>query len=88
VADNVFQVFLDDPQNFWFLTEIFARDPSNNATYVGSITSVIDHILITGDLRQEYTNGTVEVLKIDQLFSAYVYEVSDHRPVGVRFPVF
>lgn len=87
VADNVFQVFLNDPQNYWFLTEIFARNASNNNTYIG-FPSVIDHILITGDLRNEYTGGTIQVLKIDQQFSAYVYEVSDHRPVGVRFPVF
>ncbi len=88
LADNVFQVFLNDSQNYGFLTEAFARDPSNYATYVAGFTSVIDHILISADMRQEYTNGIIQVIKADLFFSSYIYEVSDHRPVAVRFPVF
>jgi len=86
--DNVFQVFLDNPQDYTFLTEDLASDPVNNATYIGGYQSVIDHILISEDVREEYTAGSTEVLKIDLFFSAYLSEVSDHRPVGSIFKVF
>ncbi len=88
LSQNVFQVFLNDPQNYTFLTEDLANDPVNNATYIGGYQSVIDHILISEDVKQEYAAGGTEVLKIDLFFSAYLSEVSDHRPVGSIFKVF
>lgn len=84
--DNVFQVFLDDPDDYRFLT---LSIPSGDYSYIGgSFRSNIDQILITSDAEQEYNGGTTGVIKIDQYFSAYVSEVSDHRPVGAVFPVF
>lgn len=88
ISQNVFQVFLNNPQNYTFLTKELANDPVNNATYIGGYQSVIDHILISEDVKQEYANGQTEVLKLDLFFSAYVYEVSDHRPVGANFMIF
>ncbi|UCF65447.1 MAG: hypothetical protein JSW33_06350, partial [bacterium] len=88
ISQNVFQVFLNNPQNYTFLTKELANDPVNNATYIGGYQSVIDHILISEDVKQEYANGQTEVLKLDLYFSAYVYEVSDHRPVGANFMIF
>ena len=85
-ADNVFQVFLDDPTDYRFLTLDL---PSGDYTYIGgSFRSNIDQILITADAEVEYDSGTTSVIKIDQYFNAYVNEVSDHRPVGSVFPVF
>jgi len=88
-SENVFQVFLSDTLHYRFLTRELATDPLNNATYIGSsYRSVIDHILITSDVFPEYDAGTTEVIKVDRFFNKYVYEVSDHRPVGALFPVF
>lgn len=87
-ADNVFQVFLDDPLNYIFLTQGLLNDPIQNATYIGSFNSIIDQVLISKEVLDEYTNGYTQVIKIDEFFSAYTYEVSDHRPVGVKFFVF
>ena len=87
-VDNVFQTFLNDPLNYTFLTQILLNDPVVNATYIGSFNSIIDHILISEDLENEFTNGYLQVIKADQFFSAYNHEVSDHRPVGVKFFVF
>ncbi|MBN2365449.1 MAG: endonuclease/exonuclease/phosphatase family protein [Calditrichaeota bacterium] len=86
--DNVFQVFINDSQDYTFLSSILLENPFENATYIGNTRSIIDHILISADARQEYGNGTTAVIKLDQYFSSYVYEVSDHRPVGARFQVF
>lgn len=87
-ADNVFQVFLNDPLNYIFLTQVLLNDPTQNATYIGSFNSIIDQVLISKDVLDEYANGYTQVIKIDEFFSAYTYEVSDHRPVGVKFFVF
>ena len=87
-VNNVFQVFLDDPLNYSFLTQSLLNDPVANATYIGSFNSIIDHVLISEDLQHEYLNGYTQVIKVDQVFSAYTYEVSDHRPVAVKFFVF
>jgi predicted extracellular nuclease len=87
-SQNVFQVFLNDPLNYTFLTKDLANDPVNNATYIAGYQSVIDHILISEDVQSEYTAGITDVLKIDLFFSAYLSEVSDHRPVGAIFKVF
>jgi exonuclease III len=87
LSQNVFQVFLNDSLNYTFLTSGLADDPVNNATYIGGYQSVIDHILISQDVIPDYANGKTEVLKIDLFFSAYLNEVSDHRPVAALFRV-
>ncbi len=88
-TENVFQVFLNDPQTYIFLTLPLAQNATDNASYIGgSFRSLIDHLMITADALDEYDNGTTKVVKIDQYFSAYVHEVSDHRPVAAIFPVF
>lgn len=83
--NNVFQVFFNDSlHRYRFLTSTL-----NASTYIGfSSGSKIDHILITADTEEEYNSGTTQVLKLDTYFNGYVREVSDHRPVGARFPVF
>ncbi len=88
-TENVFQVFLNDSQDYIFLTLPLAQNPTENASYIGgSYRSLIDHLMITADALNEYDHGTTQVIKIDQHFNAYVYEVSDHRPVAAIFPVF
>ena len=87
-SENVFQIFLDDSLNYTFLTRSLAQNPSNNATYIGSFQSVIDHILVSNDVLNEYQGGTTKVIKVDSYFLPYQNEVSDHRPVGSLFPVF
>jgi endonuclease/exonuclease/phosphatase family metal-dependent hydrolase len=88
VNENVFQIFLNDSLNYNFLTYNLVKNNPSDATYIGNFQSFIDHILISKDLQVEYNNGVTEVLKIDLLFAPYKNEVSDHRPVGAKFPVF
>jgi exonuclease III len=88
VNENVFQIFLNDSLNYSFLTYELAKNPTSNATYIGNFKSVIDHMLISKDMQIEYDTGVTEVLKIDAFFAPYTNEVSDHRPVGAKFPVF
>ena len=79
--DNVFESFLSDTTNYQFLT----LPLTDEATYIKNFSSSIDHILITDDVRNEYSNGTTQVMKIDEEFSDYINYISDHRPVLSRF---
>jgi len=83
---NAFNVFLDDPQSYIFLTEPLSHNVYN-ASHI-TTSRLIDHILITEDLMSEYQGGHVETMRLDQEwnFDLYTDNVSDHRPVGAFFP--
>ncbi len=77
-SSNVFTAFLDKPDDYSFLT----ADISGRYSYISNTyKSLIDHIMITKDARQEFGQGTTQVLYLDSEFSRYQSEVSDHRPV-------
>jgi len=82
VEDNVFQVFLNDTENYTFLTNSLLGQHS-----YPSYPSLIDHIMISNDVNAEYTNGYIKILDLDYQFSNYSNYVSDHRPVLAQFPV-
>lgn len=83
-AQNVFTVFLEDSLNYKFLTGPIV----DQASYIGSFNSLIDHLLITDNTLQEYQGGDTRVLYLEQEFGLYTSFISDHRPVLARFPVF
>ncbi len=82
---NVFTSFLNEAQTFTFLT----ANLGNQYSYISnSFKSLIDHILITEDARQEYGQGNCQVLYLDQEYISFVSNVSDHRPVMAQFKGF
>lgn len=87
-GSNVFGPFLDDTLHYRFLTLPLAGDPDEYSFIGGSFRSLIDHILITASIDTLYPGHVTRVLKLDQEFNAYESEVSDHRPVASKFPVF
>ena len=87
-ANNVFEVFIDDPDNYLFVDMGIAEGNNNDWSYP-TWPSHLDHILITNELFDEYSNNgsQVETIRLDDYFSSwYGYDnnVSDHRPVGVK----
>jgi exonuclease III len=79
---NVFLSFLNKPDLFFFLT----MGLKSQYSYISSTyKSLIDHILITTNARDEYGQGECRVLYLDQEYRSYVSNVSDHRPVMARF---
>ncbi len=80
-TDNVFQVFLDDPQNYKFTTLPIAEGPQSGWSFP-SFASQIDNILITDELFDNEVS--TEVISIDNCVSTYGSVVSDHRPVVIR----
>lgn len=90
--NNVFINFINDPENFLFTDMDIATGSSINWSYPGW-PSHIDHILITNELFDEFSDpvSQIETLKIDEYLSgglnSYYQYISDHRPVALKlFP--
>lgn len=84
--ENAFTVFIEDSLNYLFLTRSLTKDP--NFVSYPRYSSLIDHILISRDALEEYTGGETTTLRLDEEVYNYLQEVSDHRPVMAKFPVF
>ena len=91
--ENVFDVFLNKPQEYTFADYSMAQQ-SNEWAYWSFPTwpSHIDHVLISNELFDEYQHeeSTCYTLLVDQEFSNYAsYDdnVSDHRPVIISLKI-
>lgn len=88
--NNVFQVFFNDPSSYYFTDIGIAEGPSADWSYP-SWPSHLDHIMITNELFDDFEGSETEILTIridDYLengFWEYEQNVSDHRPVGLKF---
>ena len=88
-ANNVFQDFIDDDDNYLFVDMDIAQESSSNWSYP-SWPSHIDHILITNELFDEFEDeeSDIRTIKVDEYFEEGFYDydnnVSDHRPVGLK----
>ena len=83
-VNNVFQMILDDPENYSFADFEIANGSISNWSYP-NWPSHLDHILITNELFDELANSDVQTIKIDEYlnggWSEYDQNISDHRPV-------
>jgi endonuclease/exonuclease/phosphatase family metal-dependent hydrolase len=82
---NAFNVFTQS-NSYYFLTTPLAGN-NRYASYPG-LNALIDHILVSADMMEEYYLGITRTERLDDLFSDYVSVVSDHRPVMAMFPIF
>jgi endonuclease/exonuclease/phosphatase family metal-dependent hydrolase len=82
---NAFNAFIDNP-DYEFLTWLLVGDPQS-VSYPSS-GRLIDHILVSEDALDEHYQGSVTTLRLDDELSTYLSQVSDHRPVMAKFPVF
>ena len=85
IANNVFQMIIEDLENYLFVDMAIAAGSSAEWSYP-SWPSHLDHILITNELFDN--NSYVEVIRIDDFmdggFSQFDQNISDHRPVGIK----
>jgi endonuclease/exonuclease/phosphatase family metal-dependent hydrolase len=82
--DNIFHIFLEDSLHYDILTKSLV----NQFSYITSDSmyhSLLDHIVITADVKKEYGPGEIDVLYLDREFLNYTDYISDHRPVLARF---
>ncbi len=86
---NVFQPFIDDPGNYKFADYNIAAGSSANWSFP-NWPSHLDHILVTNELfnNLDYPASTVKTIRVDDYlsggFNTYDFNISDHRPVGLR----
>jgi len=89
VANNVFQMILDDTENYLFADLEIEQGNSSNWSYP-TWPSHLDHILITNELFGvlENDSSAISTIKVDEHFpggwGGYDGAVSDHRPVAMR----
>ncbi|MCD4794906.1 MAG: endonuclease/exonuclease/phosphatase family protein [Bacteroidales bacterium] len=88
-SNNVFQMFIDDPDNYEFADMGIAEGTSSDWSYP-SWPSHLDHILITNELFNELEQNESDIMtiRIDDYLSGgwttYDNNISDHRPVGIK----
>ena len=86
--NNVFQMILEDPENYYFADTEIANGNSSDWSYP-SWPSHLDHILVTNELFADLFNSDVQTMKIDDYlqggFNSYDQNISDHRPVAIKF---
>ncbi len=87
--NNVFQMILDDYDNYLFAD--FGIAIGNNSEWsFPTWPSHLDHIIITNDLYYEFENisSDIQTIKIDEYltggWSEYDENISDHRPVAIK----
>ncbi len=85
-SENCFTLLLNDPESYKFLTLEIADDPLYSS--YPSWGSLIDHILISRSLFDDYEGGSTTTLLIGSRIADYFSNVSDHLPVISFFPVF
>lgn len=87
-GENVFLPFLSDTANYDFLTQPLVGVPGEFTFLGGGFESLIDHIMMTRSIDTAYPAYSSQILKIDQSVVNYEEQVSDHRPVGAKYPAF
>lgn len=90
---NVFMPFIDRPDEYYFTTMSIAENPTPNTVSYPSYNSMIDHILITDELFEDFSaaGNFCRVIRVESHvggLSAYYDLISDHRPVGVRLQAY
>ena len=92
--DNVFNVFLENPDEYLF-TDFSMAEQNNYWQYWSypSWPSHLDHIIISNELFNDYekTTSTCNTILVDEtLFTGwenYDEYISDHRPVGISLDI-
>ncbi len=89
VANNVFQMIINDTENYLFADMEIAEGSTSDWSYPWW-PSHLDHLLITNELFDELDNSSsaVQTIKIDDYmdggFDDYYENISDHRPVALK----
>lgn len=79
------KAFLENPQQFRYVTEELAFHSENIWDSYPSWPSFLDHILIGKALFDEDESATSATLRLDKVISDYFTVFSDHRPVYWEF---
>ena len=87
--NNVFQIFIDDPENYLFADIDLANSTNEDNWSFPNWPSHIDHILITNELFDNVitTETALINLSLSGGWGEYDTYISDHRPVVLSLDV-
>jgi endonuclease/exonuclease/phosphatase family metal-dependent hydrolase len=91
-ANNVFQAFLDDTDDYRFTDLAIAQGSSADWSYP-PFPSHLDHILVSNELFTALARSGSETrtIRVDDFlsggFNQYEFFITDHRPVGLKLDV-
>lgn len=91
-SDNVFAPFMDEPNKYEFTDMAIAQGSSSGWSYP-NWPSHLDHIMINNELFYVFwdEDSEIKTIKLDDYFNGgmnqYDEDVSDHRPVAIKFKV-
>ena len=91
-AENVFQIFLNQPNKYKFADQEIAVDEKADWSYpYWKYRGHIDHILISNELFDEFESAEVKTITIDKFMEGgddarYKY-ITDHRPVVLKMEI-
>lgn len=89
--NNVFNVFLSEPESYKFADMSIAEGTPIDWSYP-TWPSHLDHIMITNELFEAFNNenAVIQTMKIEEAYNNNFYEyeqiISDHRPVAIKIP--
>ena len=87
LENNVFQMIINDSENYLFADMEIAEGSSTDWSYP-TWPSHLDHILITNELFDDLDNSDIQTIKIDEYldggWNEYDQNISDHRPVALK----
>ncbi len=90
--NNVFQMILEDDENYVFADYEIATNNSSGWSFP-TWPSHLDHILLTNELFLEFEkmDSDIQTIKIEEYlpggWSEYDENISDHRPVAIKLMV-
>ena len=90
--ENVFQIFLNQPDKYKFADWDISADENADWSYpYWKYRGHIDHIMISNELFDEFENAVVKTITIDKFMDGggdarYKY-ITDHRPVVLKMEI-
>lgn len=81
-TNSSYKMFTDDTQNYKVVTDVLSN--AGLRSFI-SLDNVIDHVMISDELFQDYLSSSSKVIIPFDLISDYQTTTSDHLPVMARF---
>ncbi|MCE2957912.1 MAG: choice-of-anchor J domain-containing protein [Flammeovirgaceae bacterium] len=84
-TESSYKKYVDDNLNYQVLTLPLSQ--ANAVTFVGSSLSMLDHVVLSNELSNDYLTSSTTVEDPRSYITNYVNSTSDHLPVSARFVI-
>lgn len=84
-TESSYKKYVDDNLNYQVLTLPLSQ--ANAFTFVGSSLSMLDHLVLSNELSNDYLTSSTTIEDPRNYITNYVNSTSDHLPVSARFVI-